>query len=106
MLIGDATLQKEGSAHKVCHRCMPTSGDNSNINCGAPDAQTLPTGMCVGGIRSVITFPTCWDGVNLDSPDHVRIISSFLSSFPPTHFQILEGLFFPPLSKFFLMGCN
>ncbi|KAL1873613.1 hypothetical protein VTK73DRAFT_800 [Phialemonium thermophilum] len=28
------------------------------------------TGMCGGGIRTTITFPTCWDGQNLDSPDH------------------------------------
>ncbi|KAI1262315.1 hypothetical protein F5Y18DRAFT_439085 [Xylariaceae sp. FL1019] len=61
MLVGDADLRSPG---------MPASGDNSNINCGAPDSQTLPTGFCAGGIRSVLTFPTCWDGTNLDSPDH------------------------------------
>jgi len=70
MLVGDAAMQSKSTVHKVCHRCMPKSGDASNINCGAPDAQTLPTGMCDGGIRSIITFPTCWDGKNLDSPDH------------------------------------
>ncbi|KAI8633619.1 hypothetical protein F5Y19DRAFT_489080 [Xylariaceae sp. FL1651] len=70
MLVGDASQRSPGNAHKVCHRCMPASGDNSNINCGAPDSQTLPTGFCAGGIRSVITFPTCWDGKNTDSPDH------------------------------------
>lgn len=74
MLVGDASLQSPGTAHKVCHRCMPQSGDNSNINCGAPDAQTLPTTTCVGGIRSIITFPTCWDGKNLDSPDHEAML--------------------------------
>jgi hypothetical protein len=70
MLIGDAGLKAPGPNRKVCHRCMPTSGDNSNINCGSPDAQTFPKGFCAGGIRSVITFPTCWDGKTLDSPDH------------------------------------
>jgi hypothetical protein len=70
MLVGDAAANSPGPSRKVCHRCMPVSGDNSNINCGSPDAQTLPTGFCVGGIRSIITFPTCWDGTNLDSPDH------------------------------------
>jgi len=70
MLVGDAALQSQSTVHKVCHRCMPKTGEASNINCGAPDAQTLPTKMCEGGIRSVITFPTCWDGKNLDSPDH------------------------------------
>lgn len=71
MLVGDATATSPSKARKVCHRCMPASGDASNINCGSPDAQTLPKGFCPGGIRSVITFPTCWDGVNLDSPDHM-----------------------------------
>lgn len=75
MVVGDAALQSPGTAHKICHRCMPASGDKSNINCGAPDAQTLPTGMCDGGIRSVITFPTCWDGKSLDSPDHEAHVS-------------------------------
>ncbi|KAF2001661.1 hypothetical protein P154DRAFT_619321 [Amniculicola lignicola CBS 123094] len=70
MLVGDATLSSKGPDRKVCHRCMPASGDSRHINCGSPDSQTLPTGFCVGGIRTIITFPTCWDGKNLDSPDH------------------------------------
>jgi Domain of unknown function (DUF1996) len=70
MLVGDASLRSAGTATKVCHRCMPASGDNSNINCASPDSQTLPKGFCAGGIRSVITFPTCWDGKNTDSYDH------------------------------------
>lgn len=74
MLVGDASLQgpapKEKVDPKVCHRCMPKSGDNNNLNCAAPDSVTLPKKFCAGGIRSVITFPTCWDGVNLDSADH------------------------------------
>lgn len=70
MLVGDATATSRSSARKVCYRCMPETGDHMHLNCAAPDAQTLPTSFCPGGIRSVITFPTCWDGVNLDSPDH------------------------------------
>ncbi|KAK7975498.1 hypothetical protein PG989_013961 [Apiospora arundinis] len=31
---------------------------------------SFPQGVVMGGIRATITFPTCWDGVNLDSPDH------------------------------------
>ncbi|KAK1753199.1 hypothetical protein QBC47DRAFT_363015 [Echria macrotheca] len=76
MLIGDATsLTSPSPAHKVCHRCMPSSGDNRNINCGAPDAATLPSSPCIGGIRSIITFPTCWDGKNTDSPDHMSHVA-------------------------------
>ena len=70
MLVGDAARNAPGSDPKVCHRCMPKSGDASHVNCASPDSQKLPTKFCEGGIRSVITFPTCWDGKNTDSPDH------------------------------------
>lgn len=70
MLIGDAALDAPGPTRKVCHRCMPETGEADHLNCAAPDSQHLPTEFCPGGIRSVITFPTCWDGRNLDSPDH------------------------------------
>ncbi|KAK3387362.1 hypothetical protein B0H63DRAFT_431214 [Podospora didyma] len=79
MLVGDAA-RKSASApgpapRKVCHRCMPTKGDNRNINCGSPDGPTLPKEHCAGGIRSIITFPTCWDGKNTDSPDHMSHVA-------------------------------
>lgn len=49
---------------------MPEEGELSNLNCAAPDTQEFPKEPCPGGIRAVLTFPTCWDGVNLDPPDH------------------------------------
>lgn len=74
MLVGDAKLRgpaAEGKKDpKVCHRCMPKTGDYANLNCDKPDGEEFPRGFCAGGIRSVITFPTCWDGVSLDSVDH------------------------------------
>lgn len=70
MLIGDVTLTSPGPTRKVCNRCMPKTGEMSHYNCASPDTQEFPKGFCEGGIRTVITFPTCWDGVNLDSPDH------------------------------------
>jgi hypothetical protein len=70
MLAGDAAATTVGSARKVCHRCMPEGADVVTLNCASPDSEEFPKGMCGGGIRSIITFPTCWDGVNLDSPDH------------------------------------
>ncbi|KAK0724442.1 hypothetical protein B0H67DRAFT_480455 [Lasiosphaeris hirsuta] len=72
MLIGDAASDKPSKDPKVCHRCMPKSGEGTGVECAAsgPDSQTLPKSPCAGGIRSVITFPTCWDGKNLDTPDH------------------------------------
>lgn len=73
MLAGDAAATSPSNPNvtrKVCHRCMPKSGDAAQINCGKPDSEEFPKTMCEGGWRSVITFPTCWDGRNLDSPDH------------------------------------
>lgn len=70
MLVGDAALDAPGPTRKVCHRCMPETGEASHLNCAAPDSQALPNKPCPGGLRSVITFPTCWDGKNTDSPDH------------------------------------
>ncbi|KAK1834078.1 hypothetical protein QBC39DRAFT_253197 [Podospora conica] len=70
MLVGDVGATEPVGDPKVCYRCMPKTGDHSNLNCEAPDGVVLPAGFCPGGIRSVVTFPTCWDGVRLDSVDH------------------------------------
>jgi hypothetical protein len=45
---------------------------------GPYDTVHLPNKFCPGGIRSNIFFPNCWDGVNLDTPDH--FVSSPCSS--------------------------
>lgn len=88
MLVGDAMSTAPGKAPKVCHRCMPATGDNSNINCGAPDSQALPATTCEGGIRSVITFPTCWDGKTTDSADHMSHVA-----YPTTISEVSVGAY-------------
>jgi Domain of unknown function (DUF1996)/WSC domain len=39
---------------------------------GTQNAETnyLPKTNCPDGVRAQVFFPSCWDGVNLDSPDH------------------------------------
>ncbi|GLI75920.1 hypothetical protein PoHVEF18_004186 [Penicillium ochrochloron] len=37
---------------------------------GTPQTYGFPTTKCPNGIRAQVYFPSCWDGVNLDSPDH------------------------------------
>jgi hypothetical protein len=37
---------------------------------GALDTVELPKGKCLGGIRSNVFFPSCWNGKDLDPPDH------------------------------------
>ncbi|KAL5319859.1 hypothetical protein ACEPPN_012917 [Leptodophora sp. 'Broadleaf-Isolate-01'] len=72
MLVGDPMIRSSSAAPKgICHRCF---GKNQQPFGGAPctgaDTSNLPNGTCLGGIRETIMFPTCWDGKNLDSPDH------------------------------------
>ncbi|KAF4626134.1 hypothetical protein G7Y89_g12029 [Cudoniella acicularis] len=40
----------------------------------------FPTSACSGGIFTTHHFPACWDGVNLDSPDHQSHMYDTVSS--------------------------
>ncbi|OAK98463.1 hypothetical protein IQ06DRAFT_357570 [Phaeosphaeriaceae sp. SRC1lsM3a] len=76
MLVGDPTRRTADPkmSKSNCYRCY--TGPNFGGDTGAPcqdskvDTPGLPKQPCKGGIRSNILFPTCWDGVNLDSPNH------------------------------------
>jgi hypothetical protein len=78
MFFGDAMLRSEPQgpwnlSTQTCFRCFtgPDFGGDFLRPCQDPlvDTMYLPNKPCYG-IRSNILFPTCWDGVNLDSPDH------------------------------------
>jgi len=70
MLVGDAALTtSKGMQRQLCHRCLGTP-NGAGAPCTGSDTQSLPNQFCPGGIRTTITFPTCWDGKNIDSPDH------------------------------------
>ncbi|GAB1312827.1 Nucleoside diphosphate-linked moiety X motif 17 [Madurella fahalii] len=71
MLVGDAALNtSRGMQRQLCHRCLGAGYDRGGAPCTGSDTKELPAGFCEGGIRTTITFPTCWDGKNVDSPDH------------------------------------
>ncbi|KAJ3517488.1 hypothetical protein NLJ89_g481 [Agrocybe chaxingu] len=62
-------------AYSVSFRCWETTGffDQDNMSppgVGNYDTIHLPKKKCPAGIRANIFFPSCWDGVNLDSRDH------------------------------------
>ncbi|CAO1622292.1 unnamed protein product [Parajaminaea phylloscopi] len=51
----------------------PTKAKAVSFVClASPGSQTttIPNTVCPGGMRAQIVFPSCWDGKNLDSPDH------------------------------------
>jgi hypothetical protein len=73
MVVGDPTLRSAKAEQKqLCHRCETNMAQNpfGGAPCTGTDTAALPNQICGGGIRATITFPTCWDGVNLDSADH------------------------------------
>lgn len=67
MLAGDPTETKNNRA-SICHRCL--GNGEGFAPCDSKDTGELPNKYCPSGIRATIIFPGCWDGKNLDSPDH------------------------------------
>ncbi|KUJ07611.1 uncharacterized protein LY89DRAFT_725727 [Mollisia scopiformis] len=47
------------------YQCLSASGGRS-----FPELSDFPPQACPGGIFTTHHFPACWDGKNLDSPDH------------------------------------
>ncbi|KAH8679097.1 hypothetical protein BGZ60DRAFT_468395 [Tricladium varicosporioides] len=69
MLAGDPTLRsKTGTSPGICHRCM--GNGEGGAPCDSKDSSAFPAKICPNGIRATVIFPSCWDGKNLDSPDH------------------------------------
>ncbi|KAG8970892.1 hypothetical protein FRC05_011660 [Tulasnella sp. 425] len=42
-----------------------------DYNNGSPQTNEFPTKNCPNGLRAQIVFPSCWDGQNYDSADHM-----------------------------------
>jgi hypothetical protein len=53
---------------------------------------TIPA--CSGKLSAMILFPTCWDGVNLDSPDHKSHMAYNDGGCPATHPKIIPNIAF------------
>jgi len=77
MLVGDPNMRSRPDTKlkmQNCYRCY--TGPNFGGDVAAPcsdaklDTEKLPSAPCKGGIRSNILFPTCWNGKDLDSPNH------------------------------------
>lgn len=66
----------------------------------APETNAFQTDkyFCKNGFRMQVYFPMCWDGVNIDSPDHQTHVA-YPSHYnggdcPATHPVRLPGLFY------------
>ncbi|KAF2740946.1 hypothetical protein EJ04DRAFT_111338 [Polyplosphaeria fusca] len=68
MLVGDASATTKAQADKypqLTYTCL------QDMNTRFPETKDFPKKPCPAGIMVNVRFPTCWDGVNLDSPDHM-----------------------------------
>lgn len=73
MRTGDPSIRNATSATKyqgIDYTCL-VRDDTRYTN----RSLTFPGHMCPEGILTNIYFPPCWDGVNLDSPDHHSHVS-------------------------------
>jgi len=69
MFVGDPTARSKADVSKfrqLTYTCMANTGSRS------PETSEFPSTPCAYGIMANVRFPTCWDGVNLDSPNHSK----------------------------------
>lgn len=63
-----------------------------------PQTNGFPNYPCPYGLRTQVFFPSCWDGKNLDSPDHKSHMAypslSDSGHCPSTHPKRLVSIFF------------
>jgi hypothetical protein len=68
MFIGDVNARTKKQAarfRQLTYTCMENAGSREQ------ETVAFPAKPCKYGIMTSLRFPTCWDGVNLDSPDHM-----------------------------------
>ncbi|KAH8657578.1 hypothetical protein BGZ60DRAFT_383829 [Tricladium varicosporioides] len=67
MTVGDPTFRTASQISKykmLDYTCLQTGSTRGGAT------TNFPKGQCKVGIMVSVRFPTCWDGNNLDSPDH------------------------------------
>ncbi|POS73024.1 hypothetical protein DHEL01_v208587 [Diaporthe helianthi] len=72
MLVGDQgarTLEKAEKYRQLTYTCL------QDLNTRYPETKDFPSKPCPAGIMVNVRFPTCWDGVNLDSANHMDHVS-------------------------------
>jgi hypothetical protein len=93
MTAGNPNLRTYNSSslaqQAISHVCLGGS---------VPEAGPLPPSNCPDGVRSQVYFPSCWDGVNLDSAnhqDHMAYPSAFNGGVcPDSHPQPVISVFY------------
>ncbi|KAK0108199.1 hypothetical protein ONS95_003021 [Cadophora gregata] len=72
MFIGDVQAHSLADAarfRQLTYTCLDTMASREH------ESLAFPNRICAAGIMASLRFPTCWDGKNLDSPDHMSHMS-------------------------------
>ena len=72
MLVGQQQYRTKAEASKfrqLTYTCLKDAMTRTG------ETMDMPAQPCPAGIMANIRFPTCWDGTNLDSPDHMSHVS-------------------------------
>jgi hypothetical protein len=67
MVAGDPFLRSEGTGHEreaISYACLDYNGP------AKPETPGFPNYNCPNGLRAQVFFPSCWNGVDLDTKDH------------------------------------
>lgn len=59
----------------------------------ANDKDTFPKGYCAGGVWVAVFFPTCWDGKDLDSANHMSHAAFGYNGCPANHPVLISQVF-------------
>ena len=74
------TFDGDASSGAISYVCLDYSGSSSG-NPAYAQRNSFFAQNCPNGLRAQVNFPSCWDGVNLDSSDH-RSHMAFASGGP------------------------
>ncbi len=74
MLAGNPKAKSSAETMHTAFSCRPYGGALQ------PSQNSIPACPKDGTITASVSFPQCWDGVNLDSPDHISHMSYQLTS--------------------------
>ncbi|KAK3361540.1 hypothetical protein B0T24DRAFT_660384 [Lasiosphaeria ovina] len=92
MTVGNPAFRTQAQAKQnpsLQFTCLATSSTRSGYRFD------FPTGQCQAGIMVTVRFPTCWDGQNLDSPDHQSHVAyPSGSKCPSTHPVTIPQVFY------------
>ena len=97
MIVGSPMYR---TAAEAAHLRQMTFICLQELSTRAPETTSMPTRACPQGIMSNVRFPTCWDGKNLDTPNHSSHVAYPSGSFeaggacPSSHPVRIPQLFY------------